>query len=246
MRNFRPGLLFLYENMRLYRELAAVLMEAGDRRGLISACQRFGDARTGGDPQLWHDALEYFASQQDDCSAEVQDLLARIEASGILPPLVVLQVLAKGPAFKLSLVKDYVTRQLQADNRSIRADQEEAERLKDEIEKTRQQLERLQSEPVVFQSSRDSQTNAPLELPSVHFLCGHSFNLRTLGDGDAACPLCAAEHRKAQELRRSNLASAADKASPPGRFSIRSCDGFSLVAEYFGKGLLNNTSVTTN
>lgn len=50
---------------------------------------------------------------------QVQDLLARIEASGILPPLVVLQVLAKGPAFKLSLVKDYVTRQLQADNRWV-------------------------------------------------------------------------------------------------------------------------------
>ena len=45
----------------------------------------------------------------------------------------------------------------------------------------------------------------------MHFLCGHSFNLRTLGDGDAACPLCAGEHRKAQELRRSNRASAVDK-----------------------------------
>jgi hypothetical protein len=63
----------------------------------------------------------------------------------------------------------------------------------------------------VVQGSRDAQTGAPLELPSVHFLCGHSFNLRTLGDGDPACPLCAAEHRKARELRRSNAASAADK-----------------------------------
>lgn len=47
----------------------------------------------------------------------MRELLARIEASGILPPLVVLQVLAKNPAFRLSLVQDYVTRQLQADNR---------------------------------------------------------------------------------------------------------------------------------
>ena len=48
----------------------------------------------------------------------MQELLARIEAGGILPPLVVLQVLSKSPSFRLSLVKDYVTRQLQADNRS--------------------------------------------------------------------------------------------------------------------------------
>lgn len=51
-------------------------------------------------------------------------------------------------------------------NRSLRSDQEEAERLKAEMERTRHQVLRLQSEPVVFQSSRDSQTNAPLELPS--------------------------------------------------------------------------------
>ena len=48
---------------------------------------------------------------------QVQELLARIEAGGILPPLVVLQVLSKSPTFRLSLVKDYVTRQLQADSR---------------------------------------------------------------------------------------------------------------------------------
>jgi hypothetical protein len=36
------------QNLRLYREAAAVLMDAGDHAGLIRACERFGDARTGG------------------------------------------------------------------------------------------------------------------------------------------------------------------------------------------------------
>ena len=35
------------QNLRLYRELAGVLMAAGDRAGLIAACQRWGDAHTG-------------------------------------------------------------------------------------------------------------------------------------------------------------------------------------------------------
>lgn len=117
-----------------------------------------------------------------------------------------------------------------------------------------------------------------------------------MGDTTAACPLCAAEHRKAQELRRSNRASAADKVSAPYCTAAlvlrslcqgicRTCtthlflraflpitrrpteplpplfpylwlqdsffkqlrsapDGFALVAEYFGRGLLNNTSVS--
>ena len=117
-------------------------------------------AAPGGDPQLWHDALDYFSSPQrqpQDCSAEVgagplsvlhvtcsilavhvgsprlrqslfgpslcdcplqvQELLSYIEDGAILPPLVVLQSLSKNPGFRLSLVKDYVTRQLQADSR---------------------------------------------------------------------------------------------------------------------------------
>ena len=51
----------------------------------------------------------------------MQELLGRIEAGGILPPLVVLQVLSRSPAFRLSLVKDYVARQLQADSRQASA-----------------------------------------------------------------------------------------------------------------------------
>ena len=38
------------QNLRLYRELASVLMDAQDYDGLIAACQRFGDARTGALP----------------------------------------------------------------------------------------------------------------------------------------------------------------------------------------------------
>lgn len=59
------------QNLRLYREACAVLMEAGDWAGLIVACERFGDPRTGGDPQLWHDALDYFARQEGDCTQQV-------------------------------------------------------------------------------------------------------------------------------------------------------------------------------
>jgi hypothetical protein len=58
------------------------------------------------------------------------------------------------------------------------------------------------------------------------------------------CPLCAGEHRKALELRRSAAASAADKDAFFKQ--LRSApDGFGLVAEYFGRGLLANTSVGT-
>jgi hypothetical protein len=58
------------------------------------------------------------------------------------------------------------------------------------------------------------------------------------------CPLCAPEHRKTADLRRSQAASAADRDSFFKQLRAAQ-DGFAVVAEYFGKGLLNNTSVST-
>ena len=43
--------------------------------------------------------------------------MCRIEAGGLLPPLVVPQSLGANPGLRLELVKGYVTRQLQAEHR---------------------------------------------------------------------------------------------------------------------------------
>jgi hypothetical protein len=43
---------------------------------------------------------------------------------------------------------------------------------------------KLKSQPHVFQSSRCAASGQALELPVVHFMCGHSFNLRSLGESD--------------------------------------------------------------
>jgi hypothetical protein len=55
----------------------------------------------GGDPQLWAEALEYFCSQPGDCSAAISQVLQHIEAGELLPPLVVLQTLAKNKNLKV-------------------------------------------------------------------------------------------------------------------------------------------------
>jgi hypothetical protein len=46
-------------------------MSASDHSGLIEACARLGDVSRGGDPHLWTEVLQYFGSQQYDCSAQV-------------------------------------------------------------------------------------------------------------------------------------------------------------------------------
>ena len=254
MHSYRPGLLFLLERRGLYRESASLLAEAKDWQGVLDICERYGDPNAGGDPALWMDSLEYFAAVQVFQSPEEEDevvgytklLLDKIEAGNILPPLLVMQTLSSSRHFTLGLVGGYIERVLAKECQAAQEFTEEGNALKEGIEKTRAEIEKLQTEPVVFQSSRDSQTQAPLELPSVHFFCGHSYNMRTLGDvDDPQCPLCAPSHKQVKDLKRSHAASATDKDAFFRQLRA-SGDGFGLVAEFFGKGLLNRTSVTLN
>ncbi len=64
----------------------------------------------------------------------------------------------------------------------------------------------------MFQSSKCALTGAPLELPAVHFLCGHAFNLRSLGENDRECPLCAPQFRAILDIRNSLRSAAAEQA----------------------------------
>lgn len=65
---------------------------------------------------------------------------------------------------------------LKSENDVITREQELATKYKSESEKMKTQIQMLQNEPVTFQSSRCAACNRPLELPSVHFLCQHSFH----------------------------------------------------------------------
>lgn len=45
----------------------------------------------------------------------------------------------------------------------------------------------------------------------MHFLCGHSCNLRSLGENERECPICAPHFRTILDIRRSLKASATDQ-----------------------------------
>lgn len=85
MNGFREGLLFLYEKMKLYKEVIGWYMQAHDHEGLIACCKRLGDSGKGGDSSLWADLLKYFGELGEDCSKEVREVLSYIERDDILP-----------------------------------------------------------------------------------------------------------------------------------------------------------------
>ncbi|GAX83865.1 hypothetical protein CEUSTIGMA_g11290.t1 [Chlamydomonas eustigma] len=243
---FREGLVFLYDKLRLYREVLQVHMETGDHAALIAATVRYGDASRGGDPQLWAEILDYFVRQPGEaCLQSALLVVEHIEAGNILPPLVVLQALAQNSAITMGHVRGYVARQVSRETQDLAKGREQVAKLAAETAALQVEAHRLRTQPKVFQNSKCSASGQPLELPVVHFYCGHSYNQRSLGDSDAECPICAPDFRRVLEIRRNMVAS----ASQQDRFFSElkeAPDGFSVVTEHFGRGLMNLTAAATS
>ncbi|XP_043720547.1 vacuolar protein-sorting-associated protein 11 homolog [Telopea speciosissima] len=242
MNAFKEGLLFLYEKMKLYKEVIACYMQAHDHEGLIACCKKLGGSNKGGDPSLWGDLLKYFGELGEDCSKEVKEVLTYIERDDILPPIIVLQTLSRNPCLSLSVVKDYIARKLEQESKLIEEDRRSIEKYQEETSVMRKEIYDLRTNARIFQLSKCTACTFTLDLPAVHFMCMHSFHQRCLGDNEKECPECAPEYRSVLEMKRSLEQNAKDQ----DRFFNQvknSKDGFSVVAEYFGKGVISKTTI---
>lgn len=102
----------------------------------------------------------------------------------------------------------------------------------------RAEVRELRSHARIFQLSKCTACTSALDLPAVHFLCMHSFHQRCLGDNEKECPVCAPNNRQILDMKRSLEANVNDHDT---FFQLlrNSDDGFSVIAEYFGRGILN-------
>ncbi|KAH9288078.1 hypothetical protein KI387_032195 [Taxus chinensis] len=240
MYQFKQGRLFLYEKMKLYKEVISCYMQDSDHEGLIACCKRLGDSSRGGDPSLWEDVLKYFGELGEDCSKEVKEVLVYIERDDLLPPIIVLQILAKNPCLTLSVVKDYVARKLEQESKLVEEDRKSIDKYQEETAAMRKEVQELRTNARIFQLSKCTGCTFTLDLPAVHFMCMHSFHQRCLGDNEKECPVCAPQNKTLLEMKRSLEQNAKDH----DRFFqlVRnSNDGFSVIANYFGRGVMNKT-----
>ncbi|GAU39905.1 hypothetical protein TSUD_04970 [Trifolium subterraneum] len=241
MNAFKDGLLYLYEKMKLYKEVVACYMQAHDHEGLIACCKRLGDSIKGGDPSLWADVLKYFGELGEDCSKEVKEVLNYIERDNILPPIIVLQTLSKNPCLTLSVIKDYIARKLEQESKIIEEDRQAIEKYQEDTQTMRKEVQDLRTNARIFQLSKCTACTFTLDLPAVHFMCMHSFHLRCLGDNEKECPECAPEYKSVLEMKR-NLEQNSKNQDRFFQQVKNSTDGFSVIAEYFGKGIISKTS----
>jgi len=73
-------------------------------------------------------------------------VLQHIEAGNLLPPLVVLSILAKNPNLQLSVVKDYIARQLSAESSHIQEDRAQIAKYQQETAHMRAEVKELRTQ----------------------------------------------------------------------------------------------------
>jgi len=260
MHNFREGTLHLLHKLQFYKEIISYHIEHKEDDELIKAANKYASK----DAMVWLEVLSYFAGKEEPSpktSASpsspspssapsaapssvnmgyIKSILSNIESQGVLPPLLVLQVLAGKPGATLSLVKDYISRRLTQENQLISEDIRQVRQYKEETSKMRGEIYDLRTSAARFQHTKCHACQSPLELPTVHFLCMHSFHLRCLGENEAECPHCYPQNKKILDIKKSLQESIGHE-----KFFKQlegSHDGFATVAEYFGRGVFSHSN----
>ena len=235
MHNFKRGILFLYEKAKSYQQIVRYHMEHNEYDAIIEDCQKHG----GKDPSLWSQSLAYFAKKEEHCKGHIIEVLNHIDKYNLLSPLLVIDTLAHNSTATLGVVKDYIVRRLQQENEQIAKDERMVRKYREDTEKMRGQIDELKTCAKIFQSSKCMICSRPLELPAVHFLCGDSFHyncFESYSENESECPVCSPENRKVLDIIRSQEHNKNLHEQFNNQLE-RSADGFSVVADYFGRGV---------
>jgi hypothetical protein len=222
----------------IFRSYTAV----SDTEGAITALRKYGPE----EPALYPAALAYFTSSPEilaDAGDELDAVLKKIDEDGLMAPLQVIQTLSTNGVATMGMIKNYLSTTIERERLEIATNRRTIETFRGDTEAKKVELESLTTKPVVFQATRCQICSAPLELPVVHFLCKHSFHQRCLStdedvhDEAVECPICSVQNQTVRAIRRAQVESA-ERHDLFREAVKRGKDGFAVVSEWFGRGVM--------
>ncbi|KAJ2146283.1 Vacuolar protein sorting-associated protein 11 [Coemansia sp. RSA 1807] len=231
---FTEGIAALYEQ----RGDIAALLDLYIEHDSLPSMRRLLDEHGESQPDLYIKALHYLARnpQLADNEELLADCLSTIEKHNLMSPLRVLQALgdSEQSGVTLGMVRGYIMRQINATSKRIEDNKAAIASYTSEFKVHSEKMDALKNKPIVFQSTKCTSCMAPLDLPSVHFLCKHSYHQRCLGDIGDSCPRCQAENQKLEDQRRAQEISAKQHDAFFNKLH-HSDEGFDVIASWFAK-----------
>ncbi|KAF9197012.1 hypothetical protein BGZ50_002723 [Haplosporangium sp. Z 11] len=236
MAGFDEGIVFLYERMKMYTDILRLWIGRDDTTKVIECLRKYGPL----EPSLYPLTLSYFSSSPGRLTSATPELLKvldHIDQQDLLPPLQVVQALSQTSVATIGMIKNYIGRRIESERKERLEDQKQIQSYRQESEKKRREIEELKTSARIFQVTKCSACGGSLDLPSVHFLCRHSYHQRCLSDAaDRECPKCMVEQRTVADIRRMQEANAEKHDLFMSELEDAD-DGFEVIAKYFG----NNT-----
>lgn len=201
--DFTPGLVLLWERLGMYEEVLrfwiAQEKEAhvpGASAQVIAALNKYGANQ----PQLYPLVLRFLSSSselQRRHATDLEAILEHVEREKIMPPLGVIQALSRNNVTSVGLMKKWLLTRIRGAREEIQTvsgfaffcmrpvlkleqDQQLITSYREETTAKLKQVEELSDpdHPKVFHVTRCATCNTQLELPSVHFMCNHSYHQR--------------------------------------------------------------------
>jgi hypothetical protein len=106
------------------------------------------------------------------------------------------------------------------------------------IEQMRREIYELKTSARKFQSSKCANCEGKLQLPSVHFMCMHSYHQHCLTDNERECQRCSENSLKLLE-KKSELQVQSSNNEMFFKELEGATDRFGLISKYFSRGLFS-------
>lgn len=241
--NFRRGELYLYEERKLYQEILQYHLREGDSERVLLTCNKFGHQ----DPNLWIQALWSVAWNKNTPPKLLSNTLEYIAKEKLSSPLMVIDALSTSLTCTLGDVRNYLNSVLRREYKQVWVDTEMTEKYQADTAKLREQVQNIKDSTIIFQGSRCSACHHQLELPSVHFMCQHSYHqhcFQSFSENENECPACTPSNKKWLDIIKVQEQSK-DLHETFHTLLERAEDPFSLVADYFGRGVFKKLMVIT-
>jgi len=249
--HFPAGTTLVRERANLYTDIFRSFASAKDTSGAISALRKYGPE----DPSIYTLALSYFSSSpsvlaEPGVKDELQRVLQKIDQQNLMAPLQVVKVLSQGGAVTMGMVKSYLADNIARERKEIQTNRKLIESYRTETASKKAELEDLSNKPTTFQGRRCSSCGGNLDLPTVHFMCKHSFHQRCLNntstvdatDRKTECPICKPSNDTIKAIRRAQIEHTGQHELFKSSLE-RSSDRFGTVSEFFGRGVMSTTSI---
>ncbi|OZJ06318.1 hypothetical protein BZG36_00723 [Bifiguratus adelaidae] len=221
LKDFEEGIVYINERMEQYTDILRHFMDKGDTKQVVASLQKYGSK----DPSVYTLTLSYFTSTPEileQCKDQLLHAIHLIDAEDLLPSLEILKSLGQSSVATVELVSDYLSDRIE---KSLAIRKESAQVIaayREDIAHKREEIAELKNNATIFQVTRCSACGNQLDLPSIHFMCKHSYHSRCLPESDRECPKCLPQYRVLEQEEQ---------------------DGFGVIADYFSKNTLAFTKL---